>query len=169
MNLEWLKALAPTLATALGGPLAGLAVEAIGSAFDWSDATKEKVEATLKSGQLTSEQLAAVQQAEIALKSRLAELGIDLEKIHAADRDSARRMQNETKSLVPGFLAFLITAGFFGILIGMMAGGLKVADNTALLILLGALASSWGAVVNFYYGSSKSSEDKTFIMAKQPK
>lgn len=169
MSLDWLKALAPTLATVLGGPVAGLAVEAIGSAFDWSDATKEKVEATLRSGQLTSEQLAAVQQAEIALKSRLAELGIDIEKIHAADRDSARRMQTEAKSFVPGFLAFLVTVGFFGILIGMMSGGLKVADNNALLILLGALASSWGAIVNFYYGSSKSSEDKTFIMARSPK
>lgn len=167
--MDWLKGIAPTLATVLAGPVAGLAVEALGEALGWSDATKEKVESTLRSGQLTSEQLAAVQQAEIALKTRLAELGIDIEKIHAADRDSARKMQMESKSLVPGFLALLITVGFFGILIGMMAGDLKVADNNALLILLGALASSWGAVVNFYYGSSKGSEDKTFMMAKLQK
>ena len=39
-----LKAIAPTIATALGGPLAGLAVDALGAAFGWTDATKEKVE-----------------------------------------------------------------------------------------------------------------------------
>ena len=33
MNLSWLSQLAPTVATALGGPLAGMAVEAVGKAL----------------------------------------------------------------------------------------------------------------------------------------
>ena len=163
MDLSWLKAVAPTIATFLGGPLSGLAVEAIGSAFGWEQSTKEKVEETLKAGSMTGDQIAALKIAEVNLVARLKELDIDLEKVHANDRASARQMQQVTRSLVPGFLAFLVTVGFFGILIGMMYDGLKVTDNQALLILLGALATSWGAIVQFYFGSSKGSEDKNLL------
>lgn len=163
MDLSWLKVVAPTIATFLGGPLSGLAIEAIGSAFGWEQSTKEKVEETLKAGSMTGDQIAALKIAEVNLVAKLKELDIDLEKIHANDRASARQMQQVTRSLVPGFLAFLVTVGFFGILIGMMYGELKVADNQALLILLGALATSWGAIVQFYFGSSKGSEDKNLL------
>lgn len=163
MDLSWLKVVAPTIATFLGGPLSGLAIEAIGSAFGWEQSTKEKVEETLKAGSMTGDQIAALKIAEVNLVAKLKELDIDLEKVHANDRASARQMQQVTRSLVPGFLAFLVTIGFFSILVGMMYGELKVADNQALLILLGALATSWGAIVQFYFGSSKGSEDKNLL------
>ena len=169
MDLSWLKAIAPTIATALGGPLGGLAVSIIGEAFGWDESTKEKVDEVLKSGSMSGEQIAALKIAEVNLVAKLKELDIDLEKLHAGDRNSARQMQQVTRSLVPGFLAFLVTAGFFGILVGMMAGGLKVADNQALLILLGALATSWGAIVQFYFGSSKGSEDKNLLALQNPR
>ena len=52
--MEWLKAIAPTAATLLGGPLAGMAVEAIGSALGVSDATKEKVTEVLQSRKMAA-------------------------------------------------------------------------------------------------------------------
>ena len=166
--MNWLKAIAPTAATLLGGPLAGLAVEAIGAALGLEDSTKEKIENVLKSGQLSGDQVAAVKQAEIALVAKLKELDIKVDEIHAGDRRSAREMQASTKSRIPGALAILITVGFFGILIGMMTGNLKATGNSdALLIMLGALGAAWGAVVNFYYGSSKGSEDKTQAMMRK--
>jgi hypothetical protein len=77
-------------------------------------------------------------------------------------------MQKETRSRIPGVLAILITAGFFGILVGMMTGSLKASGNSeALLIMLGALGAAWGAVVNFYYGSSRGSDEKTAMLAKK--
>lgn len=166
--MDWLKAIAPTAATLLGGPLAGLAVEAIGSALGWEEKTKEKVDGLLKSGSLSGEQVAAIKQAELALTAKLKELDIKLEDIHAGDRRSARDMQAQVKSRIPGILAVLITVGFFGILIGMMTGSLKATGNSdALLIMLGALGAAWGAVVNFYYGSSKGSEEKTAAMLRR--
>ena len=166
--MDWLKAIAPTAATLLGGPLAGLAVEAIGTALGWEEKTKEKVDGLLKAGQLSGEELAAIKQAELALQAKLKELDIKLEDIHAGDRRSARDMQAQVKSRIPGALAILITVGFFGILIGMMTGQLKTSGNSdALLIMLGALGAAWGAVVNFYYGSSKGSEEKTQAMMRR--
>ena len=52
--MEWLKAIAPTAATLLGGPLAGMAVEAIGNALGVSDATKEKIRSEEHTSELQS-------------------------------------------------------------------------------------------------------------------
>lgn len=163
-----LKAVAPTVATVLGGPLAGMAVSILGDVMGVSEPTQEKVAKMFESGKMGPDQIAQIKLAETALVAKLKELDIDLERIHAQDRDSARRLQATTASRIPGFLAILITAGFFGILIGMMIGALQVSGNTeALLIMLGALGAAWGAVVNFYYGSSRGSEAKNEMLARR--
>lgn len=80
----------------------------------------------------------------------------------------ARDMQKVTRSNVPAVLSVLITVGFFGVLIGMLAGQLKVTDNQALLIMLGALGAAWGAVVNYWFGSSAESGRKSDLLANAP-
>ena len=166
--MGWLKAIAPTIATVLGGPFAGMAVSIIADKLGVKDATQENIKDMLTAGNLTGDQLVAIKQAELALKVRLEELKIRPEEIAAADRASARYMQAQVKSEIPGFLAILITIGFFGILIGMMMGYLQATGNTeALLIMLGALGAAWGAVVNFYYGSSAGSEAKNSLLASK--
>ena len=169
MNLgKLLGSIAPMIATALGGPVGGLAVQVLGDALGISEPTQQKVEEAFKSGSMTGEQIAAVRQAEIALEKRSQELGIDLEQIHSKDRDSARQLQIQTKSRIPGVLAILITVGFFGILVGMLTGSLQASgNNEALLILLGALGAAWGAVVNFYYGSSAGSAAKNEMLGRK--
>ena len=107
--MEWLKAIAPTAATLLGGPLAGMAVEAIGSALGVSDATKEKITEVLQSGTLTAEQTAALRQVDANLKVKLKELDIDMEKVHASDRDSARKMAASTGDIwTPRVIAIVV-------------------------------------------------------------
>ena len=168
MNLrDLIGKVAPLIGTALGGPIGGLAVQVLGEALGISEPTQAKIEKAFTTGQMTGEQIAAVRLAEIKFSERAQELGIDLEKIHADDRRSARDMQVQTKSRIPGILAILISLGFFGILIGMMTGTLDVGNSEALLIMLGALGAAWGAVVNFYFGSSKGSEDKTQAMMRK--
>jgi hypothetical protein len=77
-------------------------------------------------------------------------------------------MQIQTKSRIPAVLAILITIGFFGVLGGMLSGQLQASgNNEALLILLGALGAAWGAVVNFYFGSSAGSAAKNEMLAKR--
>lgn len=165
--MEWLKSIAPTIATVLGGPLAGMAVQAIGSAMGMSDATGERITDMLKSGQMTGEQVAALQKAELELKVKLAELKIKPEQIAAEDRASARAMQATVRSRIPGSLAVLITLGFFGILVGLMTDELSTTNQEPLLIMLGALGAAWGAVVNFYFGSSAGSAAKNDLLAKR--
>lgn len=91
----------------------------------------------------------------------------DLQKLQDDDRANARAMQVATKSWIPATLAMVITVGFLGLLFGMAIGKLKVVDNQAFILLLGSLATSWGMVVAYYFGSSSGSADKTSILAAQ--
>ena len=152
--MSFLSKLLPTIASCLGSPLAGAAVEAVGKALGMSEATTDKVQRALTSGNLTAEQIAALQAADLQLKTRMAELGIDAEKLAAEDRASARAMQTSTHSWVPSVLACAVTIGFFGILIGLLTGDLKLWESTTLSLLIGSLSTAFSAVLAFYYGAS---------------
>lgn len=155
-----LAQVAPTVATALGGPLAGLAVKTLSEAlFGHQDANESDVSAALMNA--TPEQLQKLKEIDASFKLKMKELDIDLERISAADRDSARNMQLHTNDWIPRVLAILITVGFFGILVWMLIKGMPPTGTEALLMMLGALGTAWTGVVNFYYGSSAGSKAKT--------
>jgi hypothetical protein len=161
MNLSFLAQLAPTVASALGGPLAGMAVEALASKLGVPPEDAQKV---LDSGKMSGDQVAALQQAELALKAKAQELGLDFAKLENEDRDSARKMQMTNHSWVPPAMAIGITLGFFGILIGLMSG--KVVAGPEIEIMLGSLGTAWTGVVAFYFGSSASSQKKDDLLHK---
>ena len=157
--MSWLEQIAPGIATALGGPLAGLAVTAISKALGIDE---KDVQNTIESGKLTSDQLASIKQAEIELQKQANELGLDFEKLATDDRKSARDMQVATKSYIPAILAIGVTVGFFGILVGLMTDNVTKSD--ALLLMLGSLGTAWTAIVSFYFGSSAHSEKQTDML-----
>ena len=86
---------APAIATALGGPLAGLGVAAVGKALGLGDGAGEEdvAAAVLKA---SPEQLLSVKKAELEFTARMKELDVDLERIAVADRQSARRREAAT-------------------------------------------------------------------------
>lgn len=152
--------IAPTIATALGGPLAGMAVKTLSNVLlGHENGTEDDVQAALASA--SPDQLAVLKKIDADFKAHMKELDIDLERIAAGDRDSARKMQTETKDWVPKLLAIVITLGFFGILVWMLVQGMPQTGTEALLMMLGALGTAWTGVVNFYYGSSAGSKQKT--------
>ena len=157
--MEWLTQIAPGIATALGGPLAGLAVTAISKALGIDE---KDVQSTIESGKLSAEQLASLKQAEIELQAKAQELGLDFEKLATDDRKSARDMQTTTKSIIPAVLAIGVTVGFFAILIGLMTDNVTKSD--ALLLMLGSLGTAWTAIVSFYFGSSAHSEKQSEML-----
>jgi len=153
--IDTIEKLAPTVASALGSPVAGMAVGALESALGMS---AQDVKATVESGKLTADQVAAIQQSELAIKAKAQELGLDFEKLAVEDRTSARNMQMNVKSWVPPFLALSVTVGFFGILVGMMTQ--KFATSDALMLMLGSLGTAWTGIIAFYFGSSAGSQAK---------
>lgn len=161
---------APWIGTALGGPLGGMAVEAAANALGLSSKTTDSVKQALSGA--TPEQMLALKQADQVFALQMQKLGYDniekLASLAVENTKDARAMQVQTRSPVPAVLAVIITVGFFGILIGMLYGVLKTTDNQALLIMLGALGAAWGAVVNYFFGSSADSGRKTELLSQAP-
>ena len=169
--MDWksiVSTVAPWIGTAIGGPLGGLAVEAAANAFGLSDKTVEAVKTAVSGA--TPEQMLALKSADQQFAVQMKKLGFDnvekLASLAVENTKDARNMQVLTRSQVPAILSVLITLGFFGILIGMLAGVLQASENQALLIMLGALGAAWGAVVNYYFGSSADSGRKTELLSQ---
>lgn len=164
--MDWLKQIAPTVASALGGPLAGMAVAAISKAVGVEE---DKVQDLISSNKMSADQIAQLKNAELELKKQENELGLNFEKLAVEDRKSARDMQTATRSKVPPILAGVVTVGFFAVLLGMMLGKLSIADNTALTMMLGSLGTAWTGIIAFYFGSSAGSQAKTELMSSKAK
>jgi len=172
-KMDFLKSLAPLLGTALGGPFGGLAASFLADKLGVESKTVDAVTKALTAGQMSPDQVVQIKLAEIEFQKFTEANGITLEQLSVQNTQGARDMQIATKSWVPAALAIIITVGYLGILLGMMTGDLKVSDNQALLILIGALATGFGTVLNFFLGSSHSSQSKDRLLAnsaptKQP-
>jgi len=154
--MSWLEQVAPTIATALGGPLAGLAVTAIAKVIGVDE---KDVQGVIDSGKMSADQIAQIKLAEIEFQKQTQELGLNFEKLATDDRKSSREMQIATKSWVPSVLSMLVTIGFFGILIWLMLHPADTA-NTPLMIMLGSLGTAWTGIIAFYFGSSAGNSRK---------
>jgi hypothetical protein len=159
---------APTIATALGGPLAGLAAKTLSTVLlGKEDGSETEIAKALQSA--SPDQLAAIKKIDADFKTRMAELEIDLERIVAADRDSARKREVALGDHTPKILAAAITIGFFGILFWMFVYGVPKNGNEALLLMLGALQTAFTGVIAYYFGSSAGSKAKTDALSKGDK
>jgi predicted amino acid-binding ACT domain protein len=165
-------AVAPMLATALGGPMAGQAVSSIMGALGTSGTKIDDIQQALNDGKLTGDQLVALKAAELDFQQKMTVAGFDdAEKLAALavqDRADARNREVEIKDTTPRILAYGITAGFFGILAFMLTHEMPPMAHDALLLMLGGLGTAWASVVAYYFGSSAGSDKKTDLLSQAP-
>ncbi|MEW6670211.1 MAG: hypothetical protein AB1427_00825 [Thermodesulfobacteriota bacterium] len=170
MDFDWkkiIKTVAPTLATALGGPLAGMAVTTIATALGIDSSDPKQAESEIAKAVMSGnpEILLKLKQADQDFQVRLRELDIDLEKIYAEDRKSARDMRTAMKDKFPDFLTALVTIGFFAVLAVHFFHAIPEGNQTFLNIMLGSLGTVWVDQIRFYFGSSKGSKTKEEMLA----
>jgi hypothetical protein len=170
MNDTWqtiLSKIAPTAATLLGGPFAGLAVTALSKALGVDGATVSQVQQAITGSQLSGDQILALKQAELDLQKHLADNNITLDQISMEDRDSARKREIAVKDNTPKILAYSVTVGFFGTLSLMLFGAaIPAAGHDVLLVMIGSLGTAWTGIIAYYFGSSAGSAAKTNLLAK---
>ena len=169
--MDWksiIGTVAPWIATTLTGPLGGLAVGAAADALGLSEKTEGALKAALSG--VTPEQMLALKTADQQFALRMQEMGFkqvaDLEALAAGDRKDARDMQKTTRSPVPAVLSIAVTLGYFGVLLGMLSGSLKVEDSQALLLMLGSLSTAWAMIMAFWFGSTAGSAEKSKLLAQ---
>lgn len=159
-----LVGIAPTLASALGGPLAGAAVETLGRKVFGADAVSDPSEIERKILARDPAAMARIREAEAEFKTAVLKTNVEAEKIAADDRSNARAREIAIKDRTPAFLGFAVIGGFFVVVGIMLTREVPASAETEFSILLGALATMTAAVVNYYFGSSADSAEKTRLM-----
>jgi hypothetical protein len=178
MSWDWtslVKTAAPWIGTAIGGPLGGIAVAALGKALGVDLPTADKIGTALQG--ITPEQTAALRQAEQEFQAHMAELGIDqmekLAQLDASDRDSARAREAAVKDLTPRIIALVTVAAAYAVgaaIVYCWLAGVKLNADPVLAgavgTVIGWIMKDHSQVVGYYFGSSAGSDKKTDLMAK---
>lgn len=165
---------APIVGTAIGGP-AGAAVGSLVAGLLGVDDTPDAVANAIK-----ADPSIAIKIEELKLKAHELDLEavtkakqaeIDELSIRLADIQSARTRQVEHEKATGEsdinlyVLAWVVIVGFFT-LIGMTMF-IEIKDSTGtVFMLMGTLSAGFGAVIQYFFGSSKSSADKTIELTK---
>lgn len=169
---------APMLGSLLGAPgaAAGTVIKLIADALGVTpeppaidQALKNNPDALLKLKELEFNNKVELQKLLLTQE----ELNVRAEAQRLADVSDARKREIETtkatgKTDVNLYaLAWLIVGGFF-ILVGFLTQYTLPKDSNGVIFLLfGSLASGFGAVIQYFFGSSKSSADKTALLAQK--
>lgn len=149
-----LGAVAPTLGTAIGGPLGGAAVSMIADALG-CEPTEKAVEKAVQNA--TPEQLAEIKKAELEFEAKMKELDVDLFALETQDKQDARK--HFAKDWTAKLIA-IVMVGFFCAYIAMITIMPPEQNSMELInLVLGYMGGLVSAVVSFYFGASQSSKD----------
>jgi len=167
MDFDWkaiVGSVAPALATALGGPLAGAAVGAISqSLLGKKDASETDIAKALQSAD--PEILLKLKQADQEFAAKMQELDISLEKLVVDDRTSARQREVGVKDNTNRILAYTVVGAFIALVGATILGYAKV-DSVLAGTLVGYLSAKCEQVLAYYFGSTRSGDRKTELLAK---
>jgi hypothetical protein len=173
MDFDWkatIGAIAPGLATALGGPLAGAAVKVIADkVLGRPNATEADVAAALASGTLSGDQIVALKAAEHSFQVEMAKVEQASQVAAIEDTRSARQqtvdLAKEQSSIAWGapVVSTLIVAGYFFCIYRLFIVQADLPANAFQLlnVMFGALSIAFGQVCNYWLGSSAGSRRST--------
>ena len=170
--------IAPTLATMLGGPLAGAAVSAIGSALGLGEkATADDITKVVQAGQVDPGQLAAIRAADQEYQLKLKDADLKLAELNAATEasfntavvaDVADARKAGSGNWMVMWIGVFILASFLVAMVlvlwgcwALISGSLKVQDAGVFAAITGLIGSIVGyfasnaqTVINFLFGGS---------------
>ncbi|MBF0418339.1 MAG: hypothetical protein HQL86_08845 [Magnetococcales bacterium] len=176
-SFDWIsivQSVAPTIATALGSPLAGLGVRALSEALlGHPNGSESDVAQAVEMA--TPDQLLAMKKADQEFAVKMKELDIDLEKAYLDDVADARAtFGHDNKVFWVGIVTLLTFAGLvLLVLLGafrILTDGITIeqATMTVVVAVISAIVSTAGSnaqtVINWWFGSSKTSAEKTTAM-----
>ena len=167
------RSVAPILGGAIGGPFGGVATKFLADNLlgeSTEGKSQSELEAALEGamGVNSPETLAKIKQIDADFKVKMRELGITEAKLFFDDVKDARERNVKLSDITPATLAFLVTFGFFGVLAVFMFTDVPKESETVLNIMLGSLGTAWTSIIGFYFGSSRSSEIKNYLLSSKP-
>ena len=151
---------------ATSGVLGGGVAKQIGSILKVGDKPSEAdIEKALASA--SPEQYVALHKLEADTKRqaveanlKMEELDVERERIHQQDRDSARDRQVALRDSTPTILAWVSIGGFLGLLAVLCFKAPPDGSQEVLYVAVGILGGLVSSIKDFFFGSSKDSQDK---------
>lgn len=118
--------------------------------------------------ELSPEKRAELEQKLLELESqkeiRLAELAQDEFKTEADDKKNAR--SEHKLSLMPALLSMLLTCFIAGIVWLLFYVTMPEGSKEVLFMLLGIVVKEWGGAMQYWFGTTRGSEEKTRLLNK---
>ena len=149
-----IDAVAPTIGQALGGPMGGLAAQAISSVLGVKNDSKS-IEKALQSA--TPEQLVEIKKAELEFQAQMKQLDVDVFKLENEDIQDARK--TFAGDWTPKIFAMTIVLGFFAFVFYIVSDDWNREMEPLLNIILGGLLANVASVSSFYFGNSHKGEE----------
>lgn len=165
--MDWkdiLTKIAPTVATAVLGPLGGAALTSIASILGIDQKTEAAISKAIMSGQLTADQVAQLKQLEMQYQNEEAERGFKYAELVYKDVADARQRESVVKDNVNRNLAYVIVGAFLALVGSTLLGYARV-DSVLAGTLVGYLSAKCEQVLAYYFGSSRGSDKKTELLA----
>lgn len=147
-------AVAPTLGTALAGPLGGTAANAISAVLGCKPDAKS-ISTAMQSA--TPEQLAEIKKAELEFEARMQELSVDIYELETKDIQDARRAF--ANDWTPKILAIGLMIIFAAYAFLITVSPPSTQSDTIPSLLIGTFSGVLASVVSFYFGSSHKKDD----------
>lgn len=160
--------LAPTVATALGSPLAGVAIKALGDVLGVENADASTVAEVIASGKLTPEQVTKIKELELQYQNEERERGFRYADLAVKDRDSARRANVEggtQKGLFWLSLVLLVITLGTEVLV-LFVGYPATVPEIVVGRVLGLLDAVAMMVLTYWYGTTNGSSQKNILLAQ---
>lgn len=166
-----LKTVAPTIATAMGGPLAGMAVGWVAKkVLGQEDATLDDISKFLTTAN-DPQALQKMKDAERDFAAHMKELDIDVFKLEVQDRASARDFGVKTKigAWMQLGIGVFVVIGFFMTVAMVLSGSLNIEEaNKAVLVgtVIGYVSAKADQVIAFLFGTTHGSSEKSEQLTK---
>jgi|TARA_R100001480_G_C4713280_1_gene179013 hypothetical protein len=142
-------AVAPTIGTALGGPMGNMAANMVADALG-CEPTPKKIEQAVQ--QATPEQLAELKKIDTDFEIKMKELDVDLYALETKDIQDARG--KFSKDWTTRIMGIATLGGFMGYIFLVTLQPPEQNSEALINLVLGYLGGLASAVISFYFGAS---------------
>jgi hypothetical protein len=168
--MDWLatlKTVAPTVASAIFGPLGAVAVASVGELLGLSGATKDKISEIIQTGQMTPDQIGKLKELELEYQNNEKERGFKYAELSFKDRDSARTANVSGGTQKPLFwLSLLLLSITLGTECMVLFNGYpEGTDPLVVGRVLGLMDAVAMLVLSYWYGTTNGSAVKNELLA----
>ena len=151
---------APMLGGLVGGPAGAGVGSLIASAFG----VENKPDAIAEAIKADPQAAVKLRQIELENKTELERLALETTKSELLDKQDARA--NHKHSLMPSALSMLLSLAVAGIIYMLFYTEPPEGSKDVLFMVLGVVIKEWGGSMQYWFGTTRSSADKSKVMRR---